>query len=940
MECPSFVNFLENFCLKLREIAEETIQIGNSDENGQNLEFTKWISGMIERIKSRFSRITIDIPNSKWMDAIVQLFGIGVLLGYPIHNNSEANQFDANMQVFGDISLDYPLISAIVSDLYNFGPVSLKNKINSAVSLVHQLNQSDRKKISDFVLESVFYSRFLQYYNKLRKKGLGIINTPESIVSFMSQAIDFFLNSKYNIDQGILSTNVFYLDPSSGSLAFPLGVLETAQKKQENKENLKYNNMDFFDNWIKPIFMNAKNKQSKYSFFDLEIVPSILGELRFFSTLKKFGIHIHPDTFNLNLQLHNPLVVKDEQLVIEKAKDANERISVIMTNPPYNVSSTNISPWFNEVFKEYIELDALKREPGKPQIKRISGLSSTQDDYWKFMRYAELMLESGPGIVAFITNNFYLDGMAARGLRKSYRKTFDEIWILNLHGDWKKKGLIEGKNGTKKKDENIFNVNCGIAIIFAIRYRTNQHIENKSKNPWACKVYYYERFGSASSKLNYLNSHEISTIPFTEVGDNLDWEFKPCEKNDEKYFSYPYLCDIFIKSINGIKTGHDYELMGYTKQETEQVVKDLFNKYGNNPPDLPKISWNPKKILKAALSKSLPKIIEWNWRGFDKRWICYDPILMQSHRYSIMQYLLPHQNNVCLIINRQSRGKAINKASSYFITNTVFDNMCNEGASGLHSHAFPLRINLSSDSVDFDNPKPALDFNIRSEFIATLPYWDWKQLTNAQKTEGYEKVFYYIYAILYCPTYRNRYKDYLGREFPRILFARSINIFESMSNLGKRLANIHLLKSSNIKNVSNIKTNMNKLGHKEYKIEKFAWIPDSSGNSGTLCFNSFRDRGTRKPDERSLCIYEIPKEVWQFEIGGIPQLEQWLYARRFDPNNNPKKDHLNRGINKGEALEFMKIINAISETLPLLPEIDSIYRIAIEKGLESTNFNS
>ena len=195
---------------------------------------------------------------------------------------------------------------------------------------------------------------------------------------------------------------------------------------------------------------------------------------------------------------------------------------------------------------------------------------------------------------------------------------------------------------------------------------------------------------------------------------------------DKTYYSFPYLCDIFIKSINGIKTGHDHELMHYSKSETEQLVKDLYKKYGDNPPDLPKISWNPRKILNADLAVSLTRIIEWNWRGFDKRWICYDPILMQSHRFSLMQYLLPHQNNLCLIINRQSRGKAINKASSYFVSTTIFDNMCNEGASGLHSHAFPLRINYSTEPDSYDNPKKASTSNINPEFMKSINYWDFQ----------------------------------------------------------------------------------------------------------------------------------------------------------------------------------------------------------------------
>ncbi len=941
---------------------KDIFDIFSSPKDDQEALFRTWVSSIIKKIYDRFNRSgqkSLNCTDEQKMDNLVELLGLAILYKLSAIFNpeyqetisfntmkstdlsrSKSDSADGSPSISNSINEPNPELKLnsflcplkdnsafglILSEFLQNSPPSLTDKFLRAFDSFLKEYYAELPRFSEIILNNSFYSSFLSIYNKNRKKGRGIIYTPEPVVKFMVSAVNSLLRSKFTSQEGILDCKVHYMDPSVGSLAFPLGFFEIAFEKFQNGELNKDLQKKSFQTWVTTFFQSRENGEPNYWMFDIEMVPLLIGEFRFLTMMKAFGAKFSPDlldAFRSGMYLQNALGIfeADSGVWFDTKNDAEPL--VIITNPPYSVSSNNEFPSLSALLKEYTDKSGLEREPGKPKIKPIRGLSSTQDDYWKFIRLSQHLVEKRPGIVSLITNNFYIDGMAARGLRKSLRRTFDELWIMNLHGDWKKK---DKNNNDASKDENIFDVNCGIAIMFAVRYPSPHHESHKQNNSWACSVKYYELKGSSQLKLAFLNNTTLENIPFQEVGDPLDWEFKPVENSTTEYQQFPYLCEIFVKTINGIKTGHDHELMDFDRKEVENKIKNLYEKYGTNPPNLPRISWNPIKILKADFSTSLTKIIEWNWRGFDKRWICYDPLLMQSHRYSIMQYMLPHQKNVCLIVNRQSRGKAIGKASSYFITTTIFDNMCNEGASGLHSHAFPLRLNLSEDPDDFNHPKPAIHSNLNQEFLKRLPYWNWSELTDQERRASEETLFYYIYAILYCPSYRNTYRDVLGREFPRIPLPNSIEPLESLSRLGKELAETHLLVEPITLNTNRFKTNKHIFNNEPIRIDRFDWIPepttikDPKEELGTICFNARKTKGKKNiVDESSFCVYNIPKRVWEFEIGGILQLTQWLDSRRYDA--------LGRDLTVNEVDEFLKIINAIEHTLVVQQKIDIEYQ--------------
>lgn len=928
------LTLLDHIMPHINELRKEFTRIIDKPENREEIELKKHMREILSDLKKSMFNDYAEDFKTKFIDLYTQVIAYGLFMAWIRFNKGHRKSERFNL----DIVSRYLPKNSLMQNLFG----GIKNHLTDTLidnvfnPILKWFNKTDYEELANMIdeLMNEFYSGFLEKYDKKVKKEMGVVYTPKEVVDFMVRGVDHFLINTFKLRDGILDPSVKYLDPSAGTMAYPCSLMELAYHKicekvesDPNSFGTDLEKKEKFSEWFRKSFIRKQDGFANVFGFEILMAPYILGSLRVLMTAEKLGAKVDyaHDKIQMYLmntlmdypegeELENFLIKLENPHVKNELKDSldirkKEDIMVLFTNPPYNVSSQNSSKWITKLVNDYIKPENLAREKGKPQIKKIQGLASAKDDYWKFLRFAQWKIaENGEkhGIVSFITNNFYLDGIVARGLRKEYMRAFDKIFIVNLNGDWRKK-IPESTN--VKADGNIFDVNCGIAIIFAIRLPKEEHRKNKGKGLYNCEVLYKDLWGTPESKLDYLKVNSIENMEFDKVGNNLDFEFTPHIQVDVEYQNFPYLCEIFKKNINGIKTGHDHELMGVRHSECEEKIKELFDKYSDNPPDLPKISWNPKNILKANLEKSLKKIIEWDWRGFDKRWLCYDPNLMQSHRFSILQYLLPHQNNMGLVVNRVL-GKDI--PSSYLISDNIIEHKINEGASGQDSYSFPLKINNSSDKDDFNNPKPAIHSNISKKFLKSLPYWDTETIDVDHLAIG-EQIFYYVYGILYAPTYRESYKGLLSKDFPRVPFPNSYELFQKMRELGRKIAKFHLLKDKEVQNIKRRTTNINELETSEYKILKYAWI------EGKIYFNTKK----KEVDTTHLIIEDVSKEVWEFEIGGIKQLDNWLKARRFSAE--PKKNTIQRGIIQDELKYFLRVINAIEDTLNNLDSIDKCY---------------
>lgn len=811
----------------------------------------------------------------------------------------------------------------------------VQNKIISKIERIFQSSNFERITENTETLMITFYSDFLQLYDPEMAKDRGIVYTPHPIVNFITRGVDYFIKKYFNKNDGLASEDIYFLDPAAGTMAFPVEILRLVKEYFEKKYSKQPGRiLNEFNEWVQNQFLN-----NVYA-FEILMAPYVLGHFRINMVLEDLGTKFNPQKNRVKLFLFNTLMELQTTLqdfrnpaigeeIVEALNIRNkQRVLVILSNPPYNVSSQNKFEWIENKIEDY------KKDIQREGTKEITGLTSLQDDYVKFIRFAQWKIKkNGNGIVAYITNNFYLDGLQFRGMRSSLRKDFDKIWIINLHGDARKGIPYKIKEKGFTKDENVFDITVGVAIVFLIR--TKNHSDEE------CEIKYIEKWGRKDGKFEFLYN-SMNDLEFKEVSERIDYQF--CPDYFERriiYQKFSYFLDVFKQNISGIKTGHDHEIMAITREETERKIKVLFDKY-LNPPNKPKISWNPIKILETNEDISIEAIIEWNWRGLDKRYISYNPIIMQSHRFSLLQYLLQEQDNICLIINRQSRG--CKGDSSALITNTIFDNVCNEGSSGLHSYAFPLRIfdygiateeenekrfleNSKFYQLGFDDykPKRAIHSNIREEFKSNLEYGN--EVSN-------EKIFNYIYGVLYSPTYRDRYYLGLQEDYPRIPFPDDKEIFLEVAKLGKRLAKLHLFRAEDIDHTQfQMSESIDYRIHyvrRNDKDDQGMQIPDTYDPITKKIYFKKRTKNQKGKEKEGDLLNEITwiagitQKMWDFEIGGRQQLKEWLYARRYSTED--KKNYILRPLNNEELEYFLKMCDVIKKTIELLPEIDKVYK--------------
>lgn len=332
------------------------------------------------------------------------------------------------------------------------------------------LNVADARKIldqyyhegkgNDPVLH--FYETFLSVYDPKTREKRGVYYTPEPVVSFIVRSLHQILKDKFNIADGLASKNVTLLDPAGGTLGFLAKAIETAVEEFESK----------YGKGAVKTFLKDQILQNYYS-FELMMAPYAIGHMKMSFLLEELGYRMEDDE-RVKYYLTNTLEMKEleeskfpgmSSLSTESHEAGKVKkqvpILVILGNPPYSGHSSNTGEWISDVIKEYFQVD------GKPLGEKNP--KWLQDDYVKFIRFSQWKIDqAGEGVLGFITNHSYLDNPTFRGMRQSLMNSFDEIFILDLHGNNKKKE----KAPDGSKDENVFDIQQGVAICFMIKYKS------------------------------------------------------------------------------------------------------------------------------------------------------------------------------------------------------------------------------------------------------------------------------------------------------------------------------------------------------------------------------------------------------------------------------------------------------------------------------------
>ncbi|MFK0511450.1 type ISP restriction/modification enzyme [Campylobacter jejuni] len=738
--------------------------------------------------------------------------------------------------------------------------ISIINHID-ITSIIKELNKTGEKDLFNrlTILSTHkdpylhFYETFLASYDPKLREVRGVYYTPAPVVIFIINAIDEALKQDFNHKKGLseaLDKNITLLDFATGTGTF---LLEAFRKALEpiNKNSVNYNPKALID---------------KFCGFEFLIAPYTIAHLKLSQSFKEEFNSPLNDNESLKIALTNTLYSKsitqeensqntlftlaDLTNEFKKAqKIKEEQILIITGNPPYSGASSNkglyedeikisygLEPskanlnneqkkWISSYFKEKSKQNTstFKAIYEKHKLENEKNPKVMLDDYVKFIRFAQSKIDSQEsGIFAFISNNSFLDNPTFRGMRYSLMQSFDKIYILNLHGDTRKKE----KAPDGSKDDNVFDIMQGVSINIFIKQNS------KAKNT---NIYYHDLYGKRKDKYEFLYENDLNSIKWTLVKNNEPFYLFLPQNNDllEEYNKGISVKDIFMLSSVGIASSKDAILISTNNKKLEQQVYNFYNEFD-------------KKYIKEIA-----------YKPFDTQKIYYDIKKVERPRIDIMEHFLGYEN-IGLIYDR---GTNLKEISNLFISSKVID----KHLVGANSYVSPLYLYPTTRSKKFlkkENP----NFN-EENFTSKIE--NFKESFRTFIDELYKEKFSpedilgYIYAVLFHKIYREKYLDFLKIDFPKIPFTKDKNTFKNLSKLGLKLVNLHLLKNGEL-NSNAGEALFKSIKNKNFKIQKIKYNKDVK----ELFINE------------SLYFNKVSPEIYEFKIGGYAVLDKYLKSHK------------------------------------------------------------
>jgi len=731
-----------------------------------------------------------------------------------------------------------------------------------------------------------FYETFLAKYDPKTREKRGVYYTPVPVVSYIVRSLHHILKEHFKREDGFANETVTVLDPAAGTLTFmaeaaKLALEEFVSKYGEGgRENL-----------IKEHIL--KN----FYAFELMMAPYAVGHLKMSFLLEELGYKLREDD-RFKLYLTNTLEMEElAQIELPGMVSLSEEshlagqvkretpILVILGNPPYSGISANRGKWIDDLLKKgYTCTDGHKDDgyyqiDGKPLGERNP--KWLQDDYVKFIRFAQWKIDQArEGVLGFITNHSYLDNPTFRGMRQSLMNSFNEIYILDLHGNSLKKEKCP--DGTK--DENVFDIRQGVAIALFIK---------KKGEKKECQVHHSEIWGLREKKYKYLLTNNIKTTKWEKLSPKSEiYLFIPREEELLGiYDKYPKITDIFPINGVGMTTARDSFVIDRNKNTIENRIR-LFKNSKYSDDNLheffqinKKKGWSIRKawntlqsIPDSDISKYILPVL---YRPFDVHWIFYHDSLVWRTVKRVMRHIM--QENLGLITSRQMDKSGIQPV---FVSDLIIDAHSITSAVSI-SNLFPLYLYPSTDKNEMfnnDNTKPVMQPNINPKLLTAL-----SEIYKKDPTP--EEIFYYIYALLYSNIYRKKYAEFLRIDFPRVPFTKDYKVFTKMAEYGKRLANLHLLKSPDLE-------------------PPFAKFPVQSDNK----VEKVKYEKGRVYINKEQYFELITKEIWEYQIGGYQVCDKWL------------KDRKERTLSLDDIKHYCKIVTSLQKTIEIQQSIDDIYQ--------------
>ncbi len=617
--------------------------------------------------------------------------------------------------------------------------------------------------------------------------------------------------------------------------------------------------------------------------FELLMTSYAMAHLKLDMLLTETGYKASDNSERFNIYLTNSLEEHHPDTgtlfaswLSSEANEANEAnhikrdapVMVVIGNPPYSVSSSNKSDWIQDLLKDY------KKDLNERKI-------NLDDDYIKFIRFGQHFIDkNGEGVLAYISNNSFIDGITHRQMRKHLLESFDEIYILDLHGNAKKKETAPDGS----KDENVFDIMQGVSINLFIK-------TGKKAKDAIGKVFHVELHGKREEKYEALNRGGFKTLPWNELSIEMPYQFfVPINFDGSSTYQKGFKVDDLMNGVSGIETKRDHFAIDFNLEDlknriTDFVVNDYPSADRKSKFDLRDNEWVVDEAVKnLRLSDSWKQsFYPCLTRPFDTRWIVYSNIILSRDRGQMMAGM--NRENYGIVLGRQSKEDfatlIIGSVCTHKIV-TVYD----------RSFIFPLyNYPNSNDLLTETTRTPNLNMQIVNQIAQGLGLTFTPEKTDQSDTFAPIDLLDYIYAVLHSPSYRETYKEFLKIDFPRVLYPNNAQTFWQLVALGGELRNTHLLE--NVPAISSV----------SYPV------------AGDNVVGKLRYEDNKVYINQTQYFDHVPALAWNFYIGGYQPAQKWL------------KDRKGRALNMEDIQHYQKIIFALCETDRLMKAVDNVFSV-------------
>jgi predicted helicase len=726
-----------------------------------------------------------------------------------------------------------------------------------------------------------FYETFLSAYDPKLKEKRGVYYTPFPAVQFIVQAVDDILQRDFGLSLGLADNKVDILEPALGTGTFLSAVIDKIYEKFAAQKGA-------WSAYCKEHLIPRLNG------FEILMAPYAMAHFKLHMKLKETGYEC---TERLRVFLTNSLeqpATAIEELpftpwLATEAREAgrikqNVPVMVVMGNPPYSGESANRG-CLEDLMADY------KKEPSGDRLHEQNS-KWLNDDYVKFIRYGQSLIEKNTdGVLAYINNHGFLDNPTFRGMRWELLRAFDTIYIFDLHGNVKKKESAPDGG----KDENVFNIQQGVSINIFIK-------TGKKKDGELARVQHFDLYGMRELKYQFLLENTLATVKWQEVKPHSPQYFF-VSKNLHKQMEYEKgfsINELFPVNSAGIVTARDAFSIQDTKKAIENTIKEFlqlddetararFN-LGKDVRDW-SVAGARRDLLRKQTADSAPppyfdkNIVKISYRPFDIRWTYYTGRSKGFHcmpRGEVMQHFYKG-DNIGLIAAKQCKDDF-----GVFVTKTIAGHKSCV-AYDINT-VFPLYLSPEANELDTaEKRRPNLNSEILQKITdcTTLCFTDEKSASAG--TFCPIDVFDYIYAILHSPTYREKYREFLKIDFPRVPYPENAGQFFALAALGAKLRKIHLLEGVEpSQEIGMVQVDgSGEVEKVEYKADK-VWI------NKTQYFDA------------------VPPGVWNFYIGGYQPAQKWL------------KDRKGRVLDYKQLQHYQRILSALRLTGEVMAQIDEV----------------